>query len=72
MNNFSRLDQKKRLFFLLNELKLIKYKSIHNDLSLPKNIRNQAFFKIAQLTNLGKKQKNKKPLLYFKPWEGGL
>ena len=54
MNNFSRLDKKKRLFFLRNELKLIKYKSIQNDLSLPKNVRNQAFLRIAQLTNLGK------------------
>lgn len=59
MNNFSRLDKKKRLFFLRNELKLIKYKSIQNDLSLPKNVRNQAFLRIAQLTNLGKKSKIK-------------
>lgn len=59
MNNFSRLDKKKRLFFLRNELKLIKYKSIHNDLSLPKNVRNQAYLRIAQLTNLSKKSKIK-------------
>ena len=59
INNFSRLDNKKRFYFLRNELKLIKLKSIYNDLSLPKTIRNRAHLKLAQLINLGKKQKIK-------------
>ena len=57
MNNFSRLDKKKRLLFLQNELKLLKLKSIYNDLSLPKNVRNQAYLKLTH--NIGKKQKIK-------------
>lgn len=59
INNFSRLDDKKRFYFLRNELKLIKLKSIYNDLSLSKTIRSRAHLKLAQLINLGKKQKIK-------------
>lgn len=59
INNFSRLDDKKRFYFLRNELKLLKLKSIYNDLSLPKTVRNRAYLKLAQLINLGKKQKIK-------------
>lgn len=59
INNFSRLDDKKRLYFLRNELKLLKLKSIYNDLSLPKRIRSGAYLKFTQLINLGKKHKIK-------------
>lgn len=51
MNNFSRLDLKKRERFLKAELKLIQLKSLFHDISMPKRLRRQAQQELALLRN---------------------
>ena len=54
MNNFSKLDLKRRQRFLKNELTILKWKSLSQDLSLPKKIRLQARMKLNSLTSFSK------------------
>lgn len=54
MNNFARLDDKKRNSFLKSELKVLTLKALSQDLSLPKAIRMKA-----QLHLSKKKQSSK-------------
>jgi len=42
MNNFAKLDKKKRNTFLIYELKRLVFKALSHDLSLPKLIRMKA------------------------------
>lgn len=48
MNNFARLDNKKRNTFLANELKVLTFKMLSQDLSLPKPIRLKAQLQLAK------------------------
>nr|QGP70645.1 ribosomal protein S14 [Tetraselmis sp. CCMP 881] len=54
MNNFARLDSKKRNLFLKDELKVLILKTLSQDLSLPKAVRIKA-----QLQLVKKKQASK-------------
>lgn len=54
MNNFARLDKKKRNTFLIYELKMLVLKAIIHDLSLPRLIRMKA-----QLQLVKRKQSSK-------------
>lgn len=49
MNNFAGLDFLKRQRFLKRELKIIEYKSIFHDLTLPKKVRVKALHNLALL-----------------------